>query len=152
MEYKLNPNKDILTKSSFYAFSLTWGILMNLVGSLVALGLLLAGCKPSKHGWCVCFSFGANWGGLSMGLFIFTDAANREATKWHEHGHAIQNCFYGPIQVFITIASALRYHNLRRMRKKGLETPAYDSVWYEAEATHLGSIYKRIIEGDKTHG
>lgn len=135
-----------LTKKEFYTLSWTKGILMSLAGALVAFVLICTGHRPKKHGWCTYFNVGKNWGGLSLGMFFFTDQNNHLSTRWHEHGHAIQNCFYGPKQVIVTIQSACRYHKLMSMAKAGKPiTEKYDDAWYEGEATALGRKYSRLF-------
>ena len=87
-----------------------------------------------------------SWPSMS-GKIFFTDTDDHISTKWHEHGHAIQNCYYGPKQVVITVMSALRYHKFNKLKKEGKSLPeGYDDIWYEAEATALGRKYSKIIK------
>ena len=131
-------------KILFYILSFTWGLPMTLIGGLVALVLLCTGHKPKKWGGCWYFTIGKNWGGVELGLVFLTDNNENEHTKNHEFGHAIQNCFYGPLMPFIVcIPSAIRYwYRELRYRRKGLQpTTKYDDIWFEGEATELGYMY-----------
>ena len=74
-------------------------------------------------------------------MFLFTCKDASLALKAHEHGHSIQNCYYGPFMPFlVNIPSSSRYWYRKAVHaiapKKHL--PPYDSIWFEAEATRLG--------------
>ena len=59
----------------------------------------------------------------------------------HEHGHSIQNCYYGPLMPFmVNLPSSTRYWYRRIVQKvkPDKKLPPYDSIWFEAEATRLG--------------
>ena len=150
--------QKLLTKIEFYVLSWTWGIIMSLVGAVVVGAILLYGVCTKKNyklqrcGWCYYIAIGqSNWGGLELGMFFLVQSRESIPTMWHEHGHAIQNCFWGVLFPFvIAIPSAIRYwYRELRYYKKGLvPTTRYDSVWFEGEATTLGKIYKNQIESD----
>lgn len=133
-----------MTKKQFYTLNLTWGILLNIVGFIVALVLLCTGAKPKKHGGCIYFNVGKSWGGLELGLVFLTDERDSEHTKNHELGHAVQNAKYGLLMPFIvSIPSAIRYwYREFKYYRKGKKPPTdYDSIWFEGEATKLGNEY-----------
>ena len=80
-----------------------------------------------------------------MGIFMITCQNASQRLKEHEHGHSIQNCFYGPLMPFINLQSSTRY-----LYRRGIEhfvpkkkLPSYDSAWFEGEATRLGSTYMK---------
>ena len=127
-------------KLLFYLLSFTWGLPMTLVGLISALVLICLGYKPKRWGCCLHFIVGKNWGGVSMGIVMITDAHDSESTKWHEHGHALNNTWFGVFMVFISIASAIRYW-CRRLGF-GTATP-YDAVWFEKLATDCGEKCKQ---------
>ena len=138
----IKPN-PLLSEREFYLRSFTWGLLVNIVGALAAAGLLATGHKPERFGNCINFTVGKNWGGGSMGIFMITCKNASRRLKEHEHGHSIQNCFYGPLMPLINFRSSTRYLYRtcvqRLMPDKTL--PPYDSVWFEGEATELGRLY-----------
>jgi hypothetical protein len=131
----------ILTKSEYYKLNFTKGIIMNILGAIAALGMLITGHAPHRHGGSIMFYTGEGWGGLSLGMFSFVCKHAPEHTKNHEFGHSIQNCLYGP--AFITkvfIPSCKRYWKFRLAAKRGEPlTENYDDAWFEAEATKLGT-------------
>lgn len=102
--------KKILSYTVFWLIQCTWGIIMTLIGAVVALGLILTGHKPKRMGPAIYFEVGENWGGLSLGGFFLCSRNASEKTKEHEFGHTIQNLILGPFMPFlIVIPSAARY-------------------------------------------
>lgn len=133
-----------MKKSLFYILSFTWGLPMTLVGYLAALIVLMVGGKPKgKYGYCNVFQIGNNWGGASLGLVIITDKDMDSKLLKHEHGHAIQNCWFGPLFPFIVgIPSMLRYQWMDISTRMGAtDLPSYDSVWFEGQATRVGTEF-----------
>jgi hypothetical protein len=144
--------KDVIAmiknKTTFYALSFTWGILMTLAGCIAAAVLMAAGHAPKKWGYCWYFEIGKNWGGLSLGPVFLTSAWPSKHTKCHEHGHSLQNCMYGPYMVVISLMSACRYwYRELKYNRRGLTPPTkYDDAWYEGEATRLGTEFINSLE------
>lgn len=133
----------IKNKSAFYTLSFTFGIVMTLIGCLAAVGLLIIGIKPKKWGHCYYFEVGDNWGGVNFGFIFIVSKNSSEHTKNHEHGHGHQNCMYGPFMIIISLMSVARYwYREIRYHKNGLIPPTeYDAVWYEGEATKIGTEF-----------
>lgn len=132
------------TKAIFYILSFTWGLPMTLIGLISALVLICAGYKPKRWGGCIYFNVGKNWGGVELGLFFITDQRDSTHTKNHEFGHAIQNCWFGVLMPFLVcIPSAIRYwYREIRYNRKGITPPTkYDDIWFEGQATALGTKY-----------
>lgn len=128
-----------MTRKKFYILSCTWGLPLTLVGFAAALFLLATGHRPRRWGNCWYFIVGKKyWGGLNLGPIFFTDKLDHENTKCHEHGHAIQNCFLGPLMIPLVLCSSIRYHYINYLVKRGLPTPDYDAWWFEGQATSLG--------------
>lgn len=140
---------DKLSKVQFYILSFTWGLLVNTAGSFVALIMLITGHRPKHHGWCVYFEIGKKaWGGMEWGIFFITDKTGSTHVKNHEFGHAIQNCFFGPFMIFISLQSTIRYWYRRISSKFGKKHKnGYDHIWFEGQATRLGTEYIRRING-----
>lgn len=138
-----------LSDREFYLRSFTWGLPVNLAGALVAAGLLATGHKPEKFGNCINFTVGKNWGGGSMGIFMLSCKNASRKLKEHEHGHSIQNCYYGPLMLLVNLQSSTRYLYRQGITKilPKKKLPPYDSVWYEAEATQLGRDYMEHRHG-----
>ena len=134
-----------MKKYLFYLLSFTWGLPMTIVGGLVAAALTLVGYQSyGKYGYCWVFHIGRNWGGASLGPVIITSTPSNLNLMKHEHGHAIQNCWFGPLMLFIVcIPSAIRYwyRELRYLRKGKTPPTAYDDIWFEGQATRVGTEF-----------
>lgn len=135
-----------MNKYLYWFLSLTWGLPMTLIGFLVSAVLLLMGYKPKRFGYTFYFEVGKNWGGLELGAIFLISKGEPLETKQHEHGHGIQNLWWGPLMPFVvSIPSACRYwyreYLVRSGKKKYYELPDYDSIWFEGQATRLGKKY-----------
>lgn len=138
-----------MNRKLFYILNLTWGLIMTFLGAVPATVLRCTGVVPERYGGCWCFVVGKNWGGISLGLFIFVSRACTDR-KAHEFGHAIQNAVLGPFFIFlVAIPSFVRccYRNLHTKLHTNRVISAYDSVWFEGQATRLGE--KFIKEWDE---
>ncbi|MGI6020230.1 MAG: hypothetical protein ACOX71_01915 [Lachnospiraceae bacterium] len=132
-----------LDRRSFYILSFTWGIFLTLCGLLVAGVMVITGHRPKRWKWCIYFEVGKNWGGMEWGPVFLKDRTESEHIKNHEFGHAIQNCFFGPLMIpLICIPSSTRYWKRRIQEKRGIKPEnGYDSIWFEGLATKLGYAY-----------
>lgn len=131
-----------LTKTTFYVLSCTWGILHTALGAAVSLALVLGGHKPKKWGFCRYFELDGMKGGCSFGPFFITGPSPSDHVRNHEHGHALQNCLWGPLFPFVIAAPSFLRCHYRRWRKKRrpeLRQKPYDSIWFEGQATRWGT-------------
>lgn len=136
-----------MKRTMFYVMSLTWGLPLTLCGGVVALFLLATGHRPCRWGGCLCFEVGkTRWGGLNLGLVVLCQPNTPALLKNHEFGHAIQNCYLGPIMLFFVLCSAVRYHYRDYKERKGVALPPYDSWWFEGQATEYGHKYIKLWE------
>lgn len=133
-----------LPKKAFYLLSWTWGLPMTLIGGIAMLVLMIAGKKPQRWGDCYYIEVGKDWGGINLGMFFLTCEKPGRYTKCHEHGHAIQNCYFGFLMPFVVgIPSVVRYwYRELKYHRKGKYPPTdYDDIWFERQATELGTDY-----------
>lgn len=135
--------KPLRSKALFYFLNLTWGLPVNLGGFLIALGLLAKGKRPRRWGPCFYFNTGEGWGGASWGIFFITDETDSTHVKNHEMGHAMQNCYLGPLMPFLVSLPSLTRYWFRRIRTRLHHPPkkSYDAIWFEGSATRLGYEY-----------
>ena len=127
-------------KNNFFVWllSLTWGVIMTVIGAITAIFLMFRGYIPTRFGPSWVFVIGKNWGGISLGPVVLVSAAASVATIYHEVGHTIQNALYGIAFPFIVaIPSVIRYW-YREWKKPS--TP-YDAIWFEGQATAWGIKY-----------
>lgn len=149
-------------KPLYYILNFTWGLLANVVGSLVFL-CLLPWRLPSKKtvflgavgSELMFYTHKAKekryYWGFSLGIFFFIcmAAGTNESLKAHEVGHGCQNAILGPLHLFVVeIPSMIRYwHRLNLERRgKALQT-SYDDVWFEGSATKIGENL-RFLQSD----
>lgn len=126
----------------YYLLQFTWGLPMNLIGSIVALVLVCFKKKAYRYGWNYCFELPVNFG-LELGIFFIAPINGSTHTKNHEHGHAIQNIYFGPLCVgMVSIPSAVRFwfREIQYMIKKPPKTK-YDDAWFEGQATKSGTRF-----------
>ena len=135
--------KNFLKGLGFWLVSLTWGAIMTAIGLVVALALLVTGHKPKRYYHYVWFEVNNLPGGCNLGCVILTCKKPYAHTLQHEAGHGLQNIIFGPFQVFISIASAIRcaYYNHHIKKQTAYKLKPYDSVWFENMATQFGNKY-----------
>lgn len=125
----------------FYFLNFTWGIVMNVIGSLCACVMLVLKKKPTYHAGTIVFRIGRGWGGFNAGIFSFVSENAGYHTLNHEFGHAVQNGLFGPLFIFLVmIPSVTRYHYRNWCEKHGRPlTTKYDDIWFEGQATEWGT-------------
>lgn len=126
----------------YYLLQFTWGLPMNFVGAIVALVLVCYGKKAYRYGWNYCFELPVNFG-LALGIFFIAPINGSTHTKNHEHGHTIQNTYFGPFIIgMVLIPSAARFWVRELMYKVGKPPKAkYDDIWFEGQATKSGDKF-----------
>lgn len=147
--------KPIINKKLFYFLNFTWGLPINIGGLIVAFFLLITGHKPRRWGPCFYFNVGNNWGGAEWGVIFVTDKQDSIHIKNHEMGHAMQNCYLGPLMPFIVSLPSVTRYWTRRIGERMKHPPktSYDSIWFEGLATRLGTQYWRVLaEKQKKEG
>ena len=132
-----------MNKLTFYILSFTWGLPITLAGIVTAAILLTLGYKPKRYGACWYFEIGEKCGGFNLGPVFLIQNNPSTYLKNHEHGHAIQNCYFGIFTPFvIVIPSVIRYW-YREYREHINEpcTTGYYDIWFEKQASELGTKY-----------
>lgn len=122
-----------MNKKLYLFLSWTWGILHTLPGWIIT--RFIKQHKNNIYGQA--YFFGQGLSGFSLGPYALVhDKASRYLLN-HEFGHSIQNCYFGPFMIFITLASIIRYwyYTIFNITKD------YDSIWFEGSATKLGNKY-----------
>ena len=135
-----------MNKQTFWFLSCTWGIIVTLIGAITFTILCAFGYRPRRNIYGYAIEIGKGWGGLEMGPFCLVSADPSQHTLNHEFGHGVQNCYFGPFMIFISLASAIRYwyreYLVRVKKMKYSDLPPYDSIWFEGQATSIGNSYK----------
>lgn len=126
----------------YYLLQFTWGLPMNLIGLIAALVLVCLRKKAKRYGWNYCFELPINFG-LELGIFFIAPINGSKYIKDHEHGHAIQNIYFGLFCVgMVSIPSVTRFwiREIQCMIKKPPKTD-YDDAWFEGQATKSGAYF-----------
>lgn len=143
----------------YWLIHIIWAAPTFVLGLLVVVFMLLTGNKPKRFGYTFYFtpSFMHNCG-FSLGpIFCVAEDSQYLYMYQHEHGHAIQTLWWGPLTLFvISIPSMVRfcYRDYKedkmmtdlaegRITQEEFNTwrknrPAYNSIWFEKQATELG--------------
>lgn len=121
----------------------TWGIFQTFIGLIIYKKVNKKAKKQFKYKGSTVTIFGNNWGGVSLGKFIFYASgyseSYRDKTLKHEYGHTIQSLILGPLYlIVIGIPSTIWCICLRKYRKKNKIN--YYSFWCEAWADKLGKV------------
>lgn len=114
-----------MKKFWFYFLSFTWGLPMTLIGLITAVFIipimLISGNKPSKYGYCIHLKLSCMCGGMNLGIVILTSLKTSDSLNSHEHGHALQNCYWGFLFPFvIALPSLIRcwYRGVKTIKGK----------------------------------
>lgn len=120
----------------FYLLQFTWGLPVNLPGLLAFLCCRRRFCSKPFCNSIVTYLPG-NFGGLSLGIFLFLSAQDARRLRVHEYGHTIQCLFLGPLYwAVVMLPSALWYHFFGAYRAK--RRIPYDALYCERWATAWG--------------
>lgn len=131
---------------AFYLLSFTWGLLWTMIGLLTALVIVIVFRKEVlvvKHQGRLRIHFiKRNFGGVSMGVVIITSGEfTNQTLVRHELGHTLQSAWFGPLFIpLIAIPSGIRYQLWSRIKKK-YPGKKYNDIWFERQATELGTLY-----------
>ena len=125
----------------YYILSFLWGFPVTLAGCAAALVLRLAGRRPEKKGYNWYFPLKKATWGLCLGIFAFVPERCSGSLAAHEHGHGIQNAWFGPFMPFVVIIpSAVRFwiRTFRSDVQGRTLKRRYDDIWFEGTATLNG--------------
>lgn len=125
----------------FYLIQFTWGLPVNLIGGIGWLALRGKFRHERFKNAFVTYVPG-NWGGVSLGLFIFMAEGRPDGwsrnTRIHEYGHTIQCLLLGPLYwPVIAIPSAVWCNFFDKYRKK--HNVSYYKLYCESWANKWGS-------------
>ena len=126
----------------------TWGLPQSLLGLILA--VKYRRCPHKEVGGALATLHDGNWGGVSLGMFIFVPGGlrpEREARLLsHEYGHTFQSALLGPLYLLAVGIPSFLWCNLppcRKLRKeKGV---SYYKLYTESTANRLGSL----VTGEK---
>ena len=96
----------VLRKITFYFWQFTYAIVQNLIGLGMFLIYKSRGSESEMyHNAVVTYIEKKNFGGVSLGIFIFINknitGDKRHDYRIHEYGHTVQSLILGPAWLFI---------------------------------------------------
>ena len=119
----------------------TWGLPQSLLGLILTIKCC---CCPHKEvGGALATLHDGDWGGVSLGMFIFVPDGlppEREARLLsHEYGHTFQSVLLGPLYLLAVGVPSFLWANLPRNRRARAERHIpYESRYPENWAEALG--------------
>ena len=119
----------------------TWGFPQTLIGLILA--VRYRRCPRKKVGGALATLHDGDWGGVSLGMFIFIPGGlrpEREASLLsHEYGHTFQSALLGPLYLPAVGIPSFLWANLpRNIRKRSQWQIPYESRYPENWAESLG--------------
>jgi len=131
----------------FTLVQFTWGILQTFIGLIVYIIVKILKKAKEEYNYkgAHITVFGKNWGGISLGKFVFFcpgySEEYREKTKKHEWGHTIQSMILGPLYLIVVgIPSSVWNQCFREYRKKN--NVDYYSFFCEKWADSIGKVQR----------
>lgn len=135
-------------KFIWYAFynliQYTWGALQNLLGFLLFLKNIK--CRHEFYHGSVLTYHEGNWGGISLGAFIFVsgkrDGEWAKAATVHEYGHTIQSLLLGPLYLLAVGVPSFTWCNCKKCIAYRKENDkSYYDLYCESWANRLGERF-----------
>lgn len=128
-------------KNLFYILiQWTWGFVQNLIGLIVF--LIFYKYKHIKANNVVFTEIPGNWGGITLGGFVFIDYLPddeifKDSVVRHEYGHTIQSLYLGPLWLFIIGLPSLLWAGCFDKYRAKYKVSYYD-FYTEKWANYLG--------------
>ncbi len=134
----------IFKKILFYFWQFTYGLIQNIIGLCMLAVYKIKGSESEWfHNALVTYIDKKNFGGVSLGMFIFINknitGDHRHDTRIHEYGHTVQTMILGPLWLLIiALPSAIwcNFPPLVKMRKK--KNKSYYWLYCEGWANMCG--------------
>ncbi len=135
-------------KYIWYAFyglvQVTYGFFQNLLGLL--LFIKNRKCKHAFYHGAILTYHDGDWGGVSLGMFIFVN--HKRGEEWskpatvHEYGHTIQSLILGPLYLFVVgLPSFIWCNNKKCIKYRETSGKTYFDLYCERGANTLGELF-----------
>ena len=137
-----------MKKFLFYLIQFTWALPQNLVGGIAYLILSRKHKHERFHRSFVTYISKENFGGVSIGIFIFINPDRNEKwlhdTRIHEYGHTIQSLKLGPLWPFvIALPSVIWCGSKRLIQYRKDNDVSYYWLYCEGWANLLGARWSK---------
>lgn len=126
----------------YWLIQCTWGIVQTLLGFVLFLSM--AGCKHEIYHGAVLTYHKGDWGGVSLGAFIFVSGNRGENwtrdARVHEFGHTVQSLILGPLYMLVIGVPSMIWCNGKKFNEKRDSGEAtYYDFYPEYWANDLGA-------------
>lgn len=127
---------------SYFVLQCTWGFLQSPIGLILFFRFIK--CQHSLYHGSVVTYHNGNFGGVSLGLFIFVNGSRGEKAinemRVHEYGHTVQSLLLGPLYLFVIGIPSLIWCDGKKFRKlREKEGVSYYAFYPESGANFFGS-------------
>ena len=135
----------------FYLLQWTWALSQNIVGGIGH--LLLRGKYRHErfHGAVVTYVEAKNFGGVSIGMFVFMNPARGEDwvhdTRIHEFGHCVQSLLLGPLYWLVVALPSIVWCNFPAFAKLH-NTKATKHVYYKLYCETWANVWGAAWTGE----
>lgn len=128
----------------FFIWQFTYAIVQNLIGFAMFIAYKSKGAVSERfHNSIVTYIDKKNFGGVSLGIFIFINAKRDgdalHDTRIHEYGHTIQSMILGPVWLLVIALPSVIWCNapyFRKIRKE--KNVSYYKAYCEGWANTCG--------------
>lgn len=134
---------NVLKSVLYWCVQCTWGLLQTVMG--LVLFVRYSRCKHEFYHGAILTYHDGNWGGVSLGLFIFVNGNRPEVwtkdARVHEYGHTIQSLIFGPLYLVIIALPSIVWCSSKTLHQKRMrgELNYYD-LYCESSANTLGAL------------
>ncbi len=121
----------------------SWGVIQTLIGFVVF--LRYAHCRHEFYHGAVLTYHDGEWGGVSLGLFIFVNGNRPDVwtkdARVHEYGHTVQSLLCGPLYMLVIAIPSMIWCGSKSLHEKRMrgEMNYYD-LYCESGANTLGAL------------
>lgn len=129
-----------IAETAYVILQWTYGILQTLLG--LALLARFARCPRFCYRGAVVVVHDGNFGGVSLGMFVFVNGKRgeerRRAATVHEYGHTLQSLLLGPLYLLVIGIPSAVWCNAPRFEKMRAEGASYFDFYPEKWAEKWG--------------
>lgn len=126
----------------YWLWQCTFGIVQTLIGFCVFLRYVR--CKHECYHGAILTYHDGDWGGVSLGTFIFVNGNRPDVwtkdARVHEYGHTVQSLFTGPLYMLVIAIPSMIWCGSKKLHEKRMrgELNYYD-LYCESGANTLGA-------------
>lgn len=134
---------NVLKSVLYWCVQCTWGLLQTVMG--LVLFVRYSRCKHEFYHGAILTYHDGNWGGVSLGSFIFVNGNRPEVwtkdARVHEYGHTIQSLIFGPLYLVVIALPSIVWCSSKTLHQKRMrgELNYYD-LYCESSANTLGAL------------